>query len=181
MKSNRLLYVVRTDALSSEARVFKIFTTLRREGCSPHVIGLVKSESNFEFPNRQIICKSDRIPWGVVRHISKFIELQLRTLVSVLSHPERPSVIVIANYDLLFAGAILRVILRRKVVVDLHEHYLRGIFRHHRLSRFVYTRIFSGVVFANRERAIDTMGDSGVESSAVAIIRNFRLCSPGIV
>lgn len=181
MPNSRLLYVLRTDALSSEARVFRVFDLLERKGCSPHVFALVKTLSEFDFANTQEICRAEKVQWAPLRHVLKFFELQVRTIAGVLRHPETADVIVIANYDLLVAGAALRVVFRRRVVVDLHEHYFRGLFGRYWVSQIVFTKIFSGVIFANRERAVDCMGAGALKSNAVAIIRNFPIATPGVV
>lgn len=175
-----LAYFIRTPALKYEARVARFFGALSRRGVDCEVFAVVKEPFEFEYVAHEYTCKSDSLPWRPLKWFAKFVEVQIAGLFAYLSRYRHTDTLVFSNYEFLILGLLLRLFLRKKIIVDLHEHYFGHIFRHHWVSRFFFCRVFSGVIFANRMRAVDYLGD-GAYSDAVTIARNQPAVAAGEV
>ncbi|MEE9385360.1 MAG: hypothetical protein V3V08_18290 [Nannocystaceae bacterium] len=176
----RIAYFVRTNQLATEARVARLFEALEAREYRCEVFGVVKQKSHFSHPCREYICAADRVGTHWLKLVAKLCEVQLAGAVAFFRHYRGVDSLVISNYEFLFLGLILRWCFGVRVVVDLHEHYGGWRFANRLFGRFLLLRAFSGVVFANRARADDFLGNSDGDSR-VAIVRNFPYVNVGAV
>lgn len=176
-------YFIRTGSVDSEGRVARFFSFLESHGGHCEMFAVVKKQSEFSFDCRQYISFSERIRFGPLRHISKLVDVQVTGLRYFLKYYRDADVIFLANHEFLFLGLTLRFFFRKRVIIDLHEHYYERLFRKQGFSRWFFTKLFSGVIFANVQRAEDFLGP--IENSdCVSIVRNLpdvpksMLCLP---
>lgn len=163
-----------------EARVARLFRALQRNGTDVEVMGVVKTSDGFPYPHREYVCRADRVAWKVLKVPLKLLEILFVSVKAYRENYRDYDLVIVANHEFLFFGLLLRIFTRTAVVVDLHEHYYARLFRTRRFSSFLFLRAFSGVIFANRIRAIDFLAQRA-NSAEVVIARNFPDVPPGVV
>lgn len=170
----KIAYVLRTDTLRKEARVKKLTEYLKGCNIDSHVYAFVKTAEKFSGEYTNILCKSEAVRFSILRHVFKFVELQLRFLRLIYKERERFDTYLIANYEFIVAGFIAKSFFRVRIVVDLHEHYFSTIFKNKFLSKLLFGSVLDGVIFANRARMEDFIGISVCSPKfPAAIVRNF--------
>ncbi len=179
-KKPLIVYFVRTNTMQNEARVARLFRALSSANCNCVAYGVVKHRGDFDYAYTEYVASADRITNFPLRIIVKFFEVQRVVWRAARSEYKSADIIIIANHEFLPVGILLRLFGKKRVVVDLHEHYYEKLFHWHWWSNLFFTRIFSGVIFANRKRAEDFMGESG-DYSKVTVARNFPDASSGDV
>ena len=175
----RTMYVVRTDALDTEARVSRLFTSLSNRGVTVKVFGVVKKISEFEFASEEYVCRSDSIGLRPLRLLGKYFECNFAAARFLQNEGRDGDVYILANFEFFALGLWLR-LFRKTVVFDLHEHYHRKLFRYHRVTHFIFAKIFSGVCFANLVRAKDYLGEYS-STKKVAVVRNIPYETHGVI
>lgn len=163
---------MRTDSLQREARIARLFRALEEKGAKVDVFGVVKSIDGFSYLHREHVCRADRIRLKLLKVPLKLLEIQFTAIKAFRAHYRSSDLLIIANHEFLLFGLLIRLFTRTPVVVDLHEHYFTWLFGIRRFSQLFFLRVFSGVIFANRIRALDFLSDRA-DSENVVIARNF--------
>jgi hypothetical protein len=168
-----ITYFVRADSLRFEARGEKLLTYLDAHGEEPLMAAVVKEPYNFKFNSIQKIHNGGP-KWmpQVLRHVLKFIVIQLFFLRVLFKKRQKISYIIIANYEFLPIALVLGPLIKIPIYVDLHEHYFTDLLASPRVANFVFTRWLNGVIFANQSRADDLLGPYS-RGSRVSVVRNF--------
>lgn len=168
----KIVYLVRTNSLQREGRIAKLFRVLEEHDQEVEIFGVVNRKEGFKYRHREYICKSDKYQSKTIKILAKLAEIQYVAFRTFRRHLRNADLLIIANHEFLFVGLLLRIFYRVPIIVDLHEHYFASVFGRKWLSRFLFLFAFSGVIFANRHRAIDFLGPKA-SAHNVVVVRNF--------
>ncbi len=166
--------------MKHEGRVARLFQALSDRGCRCEAFAVVKEKSRFEYDCVEYVAWADTIAFHPLKILVKLLETQWAGWKAYRRHFRDADTLILANHEFFPLGIMLAALSRKAIFIDLHEHYYSGLLGQKWFGGWFFLQLFSGVIFANRARAEELLGELAGTANVI-ITRNMPVLPPGNV